>query len=183
MKFVIFIFSFIFQLGHATNSAIVVVETTKGNFEIELNSEKAPVTVANFLNYVDSKFYDGTLVHRVVKNFVIQGGGLSPDMVEKETNLPIVNEATNGLSNVKGTIGMARTNEIHSATSQFFINTKDNLKLDYSGPDHYGYAVFGKVIDGYEIVEAIEQVSVQTVGEYENVPVDPVVVLSIKRKE
>jgi peptidyl-prolyl cis-trans isomerase A (cyclophilin A) len=160
---------------------IINVETTKGNFELELNDELAPISTKNFLSYVDSGFYNGTIFHRTVKNFVIQGGGLTSDMQEKQTLPPIVSEATNGLSNLKGTIGMARTDDINSATSQFFINTKDNIKLDHTDAK-YGYAVFGKVITGYDVVEVIENSPVQTIGEYENVPLDTIVIKSMVRK-
>jgi peptidyl-prolyl cis-trans isomerase A (cyclophilin A) len=160
---------------------VVTFTTTKGNFDVELNGEKAPISVANFLSYVDSNFYDGTIFHRAVKNFVVQGGGLTPDMIEKETLKPIASEATNGLSNLKGTIGMARTADINSATSQFYFNTKDNLKLDHSDAK-YGYAVFGKVISGYEVIEAIENAPVQTVGEYDDVPVETVIIENVQRK-
>lgn len=163
-------------------SAIIVnVETNKGNFEVELNDEKAPISTENFLKYVDSGFYRDTIFHRSVKNFVVQGGGLTQDLQEKATLDPIPSEAKNGLSNLKGTIGMARTDVIDSATSQFYINTKDNLGLDYSEKKH-GYAVFGKVISGYEVIETIENSPVQNVGEYQNVPLDPIVILNITRK-
>lgn len=154
---------------------IVLVETTKGNFEIELNNEKAPISVYNFLKYVESEFYNGTIFHRAVKNFVVQGGGHNPDMSEKPTLAPIPSEAKNGLSNLKGTIGMARTEDINSATSQFYINTKDNKGLDYS-ENRPGYTVFGKVISGYEVIEAIENSPVHNVGEYQHVPVEPIII-------
>lgn len=160
---------------------VVLFETTKGNFEVELNDEKAPISTQNFLGYVDSEFYNGTIFHRAVKNFVVQGGGLTQDMVEKTTLPAIPSEATNGLSNLKGTIGMARTDDINSATSQFYFNTKDNLKLDHS-ETKYGYAVFGKIISGYEVIEIIENAPVQTIGEYENVPQEPVVIQKAHRK-
>lgn len=170
--------------GLAFAGTHVVVETNHGNFEIELNDEKAPISVKNFLNYVDSKFYDNTIIHRVVKNFVVQGGGLTTDMQEKPTAPPIINEAGNGLSNLKGTIGMARESEPNTATSQFYINTKDNTRLDHRDETQkgFGYAVFGQVVSGYEVVEKIEAVQVHTVGEYENVPVETVLVTSIRRK-
>lgn len=158
----------------------VVIETNKGSFEVELNSEKAPVSTKNFLGYVDSGFYDGTIFHRTVKNFVIQGGGLTPDMQEKETLPPIVSESTNGLSNLKGTIGMARDEDPNSATSQFYINTKDNQFLDHSDKKA-GYTVFGKVTKGYEVVEAIENSPVHSIGEYEDVPQEIILIKSVKR--
>lgn len=177
----VFIFTMALFLSQIALAEIVVVSTNKGTFEIELNEEKAPISVKNFLNYVDSDFYLGTIFHRSVKNFVVQGGGLTPAMQEKLTDLPIPSEAKNGLSNLKGTIGMARTDDINSATSQFYINTKDNLKLDHS-ETKYGYAVFGKVISGYEVIEAIENTPVHTVGEYENVPLETIIIESIKRR-
>ncbi len=161
---------------------VVIVETNRGNFEIELYPDKAPASVENFLKYVDAKFYDGTIIHRVVKNFVIQAGGLNQDLSEKPTETPIKNEAHNGLSNLKGMVAMARTDEIDSATSHFFVNLKDNVRLDYVDPSHFGYAVFGKVIKGYEIVEDIEKQTVQTVGDYSDVPVNPIVMTSVHRK-
>lgn len=166
----------------AADSAVVVVETNKGNFEIELYPDKAPISVQNFLNYVDTKFYDNTIIHRVVKNFVIQAGGLNPDLSEKPTSEPIRNEANNGLSNLKGMVALARTEEIDSATSHFFINLKDNVRLDYVDPAHYGYAVFGKIISGYEVIEEIAKQNVQTVGDYDDVPVEPIVLTSVHRK-
>jgi peptidyl-prolyl cis-trans isomerase A (cyclophilin A) len=162
-------------------ASVVTVQTNKGTFEVDLNDEKAPLSTKNFLDYVDANFYDGTIFHRAVKNFVVQGGGLTQDMQEKSALPPIPSEATNGLSNLKGTIGMARTDDINSATSQFYINTKDNLNLDHSDTK-YGYAVFGKVISGYEVIEIIENAPVHTIGEYENVPVEPIIIESIKRK-
>jgi len=168
-------------LSQALFAETVVVETSKGSFEVELNSEKAPISSENFLGYVDSGFYNGTIFHRTVKDFVIQGGGLTPDMQEKETLSPIVSEATNGLSNLKGTIGMARNDDPDSATSQFYINTKDNQFLDHSDKKD-GYAVFGRVISGYEVVETIENSPVHNVGEYEDVPQETIVIKSIKRK-
>lgn len=162
----------------------VVIETNMGSIELELNEERAPLTVANFLTYVDSGFFTQTLFHRTVKNFVIQGGGLTPEMNEKPTNAPIKNEALNGLSNLRGTIGMARTNDIDSATSQFFINTVDNVRLDHQpgNPQRYGYAVFGHVSAGMDVVEAIENVATHTVGEYANTPIQQVIILNIHRR-
>jgi cyclophilin family peptidyl-prolyl cis-trans isomerase len=151
-----------------------VIETNKGDITVELNDAKAPVTVKNFLRYVDEKFYDGTVFHRVIKTFVIQGGGLTPDMTEKPTHEPIVNEAINGLSNLRGTIAMARTSDINSATSQFDHQSNDS--------DHYGYAVFGKVIDGLNVVDAIANVPTHSLGDYDDVPIEPIVVSSIHRK-
>ncbi len=162
----------------------VVMETTKGSIEIELDEVRAPITVENFLTYVDLSFFDGTLFHRTVKNFVIQGGGVLPDMTEKPGHAPIKNEALNGLSNLRGTIGMARDTEIDTATSQFFINTVDNVRLDHQpeNPLKYGYAVFGKVTLGMDVVDVIQNVETTTVGDYENTPIEQIVILSVRRK-
>lgn len=149
------------------------METTKGTIDIELDDVNAPISVENFLNYVRSGHYVGTIFHRTVPNFVIQAGGHTVDMTEKPTNAPIKNECLNGLSNLKGTLGMARNEDFDSATAQFYINTKDNVRLDKR------YAVFGRVISGYEVVQAIEHVPTTTIGEYENVPVEPIVILSV----
>lgn len=158
--------------------AMVYVEmvTTKGTIEIELDEVNAPISVENFLSYMDAGFYNGTIFHRTVPNFVVQAGGHTPDMTEKPTNAPIKNECENGLSNMKGTLGMARNEDFDSATSQFYINTKDNTRLDKR------YAVFGRVISGYNVVEEIEHSVTTTVGEYENVPVEPIIILSVTRK-
>lgn len=164
---------FSFNLFAMVNLEIV---TTKGAIEIELDEVNAPISVENYLSYVDSGFFNGTIFHRTVPNFVVQAGGHTPDMVEKPTNSPIKNECENGLSNLKGTLGMARNEDMDSATSQFYINTKDNTRLDKR------YAVFGRVISGYAIVEEIEHSVTTTVGEYENVPVEPIIILSVLRK-
>lgn len=180
--FTVILLNLMTLLAFAQELPVVVVETNRGNFEMELYPDKAPLSVVNFLKYVDAKFYDGTIIHRVVKNFVIQAGGMNEDMSEKPTNDPIKNEANNGLSNLKGTVSLARTEDIDSATSHFFVNLKDNVRLDYVDPTKYGYAVFGKVISGYEIIEAIEKEAVQTVGEYDDVPVTPIIMTSVHRK-
>ena len=178
--FFVVILSFSLQ---AMSAVTVMMETSMGNIAIELDEVKAPITVANFLTYVDLNFFDGTLFHRTIKNFVIQGGGLLPDMTEKPTFDPIKNEALNGLSNLRGTIGMARETEIDSATSQFFINTVDNVRLDHQpqNPQRYGYAVFGKVTAGMEVVDLIQNVATHTLGDYENTPVEQIVIYSIRR--
>ncbi|MFO7916371.1 MAG: peptidylprolyl isomerase [Candidatus Krumholzibacteriales bacterium] len=142
----------------AKDNPRVHVVTNKGEFTLELYPEKAPITVENFLYYVNSKFYDETLIHRVEKGFVLQGGGYTVDNIKKETAAPIKNEADNGLKNDRYTISMARTNEINSATSQFFINLKDNPALDHKGESQYGYAVFGKVVEGQETIDKIGKV-------------------------
>ena len=161
---------------------VVEMQTNLGMLKIELYPDKAPKTVQNFIDYVNDGFYDGTIFHRVVPDFVIQGGGFTPDMNKKETRAPIENEADNGLRNLRGTICMARTNDPHSATSQFFINTKDNPPLDHQAPSlqGWGYAVFGKVTEGLEIVDQIEDVSTTTKDGYRNVPVDAVVIESAR---
>jgi peptidyl-prolyl cis-trans isomerase A (cyclophilin A) len=159
----------------------VVMETSKGNIELALDAEKAPASVANFLRYVDEGFYDDTIFHRVISGFMIQGGGLTGDMQKKPTHEPIVNEAKNGLSNKRGTIAMARTSEPNSATSQFFINHKDNPNLDY--PNYGGYAVFGKVTKGMDVVDAIAASPTGVSNGRRDVPVETIVIKSIKRME
>lgn len=157
-------------------TTVVVLHTSKGLIVVELDHEKAPVTAANFKQYVEDKFYDGTIFHRVIPNFMLQGGGMTPDMKEKKTRDPIKNEADNGLPNQKYTIAMARTADPHSATAQFFINSKDNAFLDHKAPSGsaWGYCVFGKVIEGQDVVDAIEKVKTHIVGFHEDVPVEAV---------
>jgi cyclophilin family peptidyl-prolyl cis-trans isomerase len=133
----------------------ILMETSLGQIKLELDQGKAPKTVENFVQYVNDGFYNGTIFHRVIKNFMIQGGGFTPDMKKKETRDPVQNEAKNGLKNSRGSIAMARTSAPHSATAQFFINHKDNTFLDYPSRDGWGYAVFGKVVSGMEVVDAI----------------------------
>lgn len=165
----------------AKDNPKVHVVTNKGEFTLELYPEKAPITVENFLFYVNNKFYDETLIHRVRKGFVLQGGGYTVDNIKKETADPIKNEADNGLKNDKYTISMARTNEINSATSQFFINLKDNPALDHKGkaPAQYGYAVFGKVVEGQETIDKIGQVKAEMKdGMYR--PVEKVIIESMR---
>lgn len=159
---------------------VVTLETSLGQIVLELDAEKAPVSVANFLAYVDSGFYDGTVFHRVIPDFMIQGGGFSPDMSQKPTKPPIKNEADNGLENDSWTIAMARTAVKDSATAQFFINLKDNDFLNHGGRD-FGYAVFGKVTGGVDVVKKIAGVKTSTRSGHENVPVEPVVIKSAKR--
>ena len=152
----------------------VVLETNKGNIVIQLDQEKAPISTENFLNYVKSGYYDGTIFHRVIKNFMIQGGGFTEDMREKGgQKSPIKNEATNGLQNKRGTIAMARTMDINSATSQFFINLVDNSFLDHGTRD-YGYAVFGKVIQGMDVVDQIATVRTGNHGMHQDVPTETI---------
>lgn len=166
--------------AHAEGGAApqVKLETSMGNIVIELNQDKAPQTVNNFLQYVKAGFYDGTIFHRVIENFMIQGGGFDENFAQKETRGPIENEADNGLSNQRGTIAMARTNDPHSATAQFFINTVDNQFLDFRGntPSGWGYAVFGEVIEGMDVVDKIRQVETTMRGPHQDVPVDNVVI-------
>ncbi len=160
---------------------MVVMSTSMGDVKIELYEDKAPETVKNFLGYVNDKFYDGTIFHRVIPNFMIQGGGFDKSMTQKQTKAPIKNEAGNGLKNDTGTLAMARTNVVDSATAQFFINVKDNAFLNHRDetPAGFGYAVFGKVVDGMDVVHKIEHVQTANKGMFENVPVEPVVIKSI----
>jgi len=165
-------------MSNATN---VVMKTSKGSITIELDAQAAPKTVENFLAYVRSGHYNGTIFHRVISNFMIQGGGFTPDMKQKSTNPPIVNESSNGLSNKKYTLAMARTSVPDSATSQFFINVTDNDFLDKANSrDRVGYCVFGKVTSGSEVVEAIKGVATTTKQGHENVPVEAVVIESVE---
>jgi peptidyl-prolyl cis-trans isomerase B (cyclophilin B) len=159
---------------------MVKLETTKGAIVIEVNETAAPVTAANFLQYVNDGFYDGTVFHRVIPNFMIQGGGFTPDMKQKTTRPPIVNEAKNGLKNKRGTLAMARTDDPNSATAQFFINHVDNVYLDYSGPRNPGYAVFGQVVEGMDVVDAIAKVKTGIKEGMQDVPVEAVVIKSAK---
>jgi peptidyl-prolyl cis-trans isomerase B (cyclophilin B) len=154
----------------------VVLSTNHGDITIELDAEKAPKTVDNFLSYVKSGHYDGTIFHRVIDGFMIQGGGFEPGMKQKESGEPIDNEAANGLANEKYTVAMARTNDPHSATAQFFINVKDNSFLDYAGPDQWGYCVFGQVTAGTEVVDEIRKVKTSTKGFHGDVPVEDVII-------
>ena len=160
-------------------AAEVAMRTNKGEMLIFVDEERAPKTAANFLQYVRDGFFDGLIFHRVIPGFVIQGGGFSPEMRQKETREPVVNEASNGLKNLKYTLSMARTNDPHSATSQFFINLKDNANLDPSATNP-GYAVFGEVREGKETVDAIAAVATGNVGPFGDVPKEPVVILEAK---
>lgn len=154
----------------------VQLTTSKGNILLQLDPEKAPATVENFKNYVTSGHYDGTIFHRVIEDFMIQGGGLSEDMQNLPTQPPIRNEANNGLKNVTGSISMARTSDPHSASAQFFINTNDNVFLDFRSEttDGWGYCVFGKVIEGMDVVEAIEETDTTSRKGHQDVPVEPI---------
>ncbi len=162
-----------------TKNPVVVITTSMGEITAELDPARAPITVENFLKYVDSGHFDGTIFHRVIPGFMIQGGGMTPDMKEKATRPPIKLEAGNGLSNLRGTLAMARTGDPNSATSQFFINHKDNKALDSAGG---GYAVFGKVLTGLDVVDKIAAVRTGSKGPHDDVPVQPVTITSIKRK-
>lgn len=164
----------------AADKPHVLLETSLGEIEVELEADKAPVSVQNFLSYVDSGFYNGTIFHRVIPGFMIQGGGFDADMQQKTPRAPIKNEADNGLHNVRGTLAMARTQAVDSATSQFFINHKDNAFLDHGSRD-FGYAVFGKVVKGMDVVDQIAQVPTGNRGMHQNVPRTPVLIKSAKR--
>lgn len=165
------------------SNQMVLLETTSGDILVELFADKAPLTVENFLKYVDSGFYDNTVFHRVIKDFMIQGGGFTLRMEEKPTEAPIKNEADNGLSNTRGTIAMARTADPHSAAAQFFINHADNPDLDFTEPtvEGYGYCVFGQVAEGMDVVDKICKIKVKPAGEHEAVPVDSVLITSAAR--
>ena len=155
---------------------MVKLHTNQGIITLQLDAEKAPLTVKNFLEYVNSGFYSNTIFHRVIPNFMIQGGGFEPGLQQKPTNAPIKNEAANGLKNDIYTIAMARTGDPHSATAQFFINTKNNGFLDYPGQDGWGYCVFGKVVEGKEVVDAIGKVQTGSSHGYQDVPVEDVII-------
>ena len=157
-------------------------ETSHGGFTIELFPKEAPVTVENFLQYVDDGFFDGTIFPRIVPGFVIQGGGLTADFGNKKTRAPISNEAKNGLKNTRGSLSMARTSDINSATSQFFVNLKDNAFLDH-GPRDYGYAVFGRVTEGLEVIDKIAAVTTGRRKGYTDAPLEDVVIVSARRLE
>lgn len=163
---------------------VVVMTTNQGTIEIELFEKQAPLSVKNFLQYVDDGFYNGTIFHRVIPAFMIQGGGFTETMEQKKVRPPIKNEASAELPNLKGTIAMARTNVVDSATAQFFINVKDNAFLNHrdNTPNGFGYAVFGKVVSGMDVAEKIEHVPTTTKSGYQDVPVKSVVIESIKRK-
>ncbi len=171
-------------MAESNANDVVIMETSKGALTIELDTEKAPVTVANFLGYVDDQFFDGTIYHRVIPDFMIQCGGFTPEMQQKPTRENIQNEAANGLLNDRGTLAMARTPDPHSASSQFFINLKSNGFLDFQSEtsDGFGYCVFGKVIDGMDVVDEIAGVATGNHGPHGDVPTEPVIITSVKRK-
>lgn len=167
------------------SNPMVLLETSSGDILIELYADKAPATVANFLQYVDDGFYKNTVFHRVIKDFMIQGGGYSVRMEEKPTRAPIANEATNGLKNLRGTVAMARTAEPHSAAAQFFINTVDNEDLDHTEPteEGFGYCVFGEVVEGIEVVDKIQKLKTKPQCIHTDAPVDMVVITGLSRFE
>ncbi len=184
MKLIFSLMVTFLSLSLYAKNPVVVFETSMGAFEIELEEKKAPNTVKNFLSYVDSKFYDGTIFHRVIDNFMIQGGGFDTKMNEKKTKKPIQNEANNGLKNSVGTVAMARTGDPHSATAQFFINVADNDYLNFreATVNGYGYAVFGKIISGMHVINRIKAVKTGNIGPHGNVPMDTVLIKSARRK-
>ncbi len=164
---------------------LVLLETTSGDILLELFPESVPETVANFLRYVDEGFYSNTIFHRIIPGFIIQGGGLTLRMEEKETHSPIDNEAANAPKNTVGTIAMARTAYPHSASAQFFINTVDNTEMDFSlpTPENFGYCVFGKVIDGFDVVKKIEKTKTRPLGGHDDVPTDSILITHASRFE
>jgi peptidyl-prolyl cis-trans isomerase A (cyclophilin A) len=166
--------------GAQPSAPRVVLSTSEGDITLELNAAKAPKTVENFLAYVRSGHYDGTIFHRVIDGFMIQGGGFTPDMKQKPTKAPIALESRNGLKNERGTIAMARTSVPDSATSQFFINVVDNPRLDYPNPDGHGYAVFGRVVAGMDVVDRIRAVPTTSIAGHQNVPAKPVLIRSAR---
>lgn len=172
----IFLLSFTSLNIYAEENIKFVIDTSKGNIVIETYPKKAPITVKNFESYVNKGFYDNTIFHRVIDGFMIQGGGFTKDMAQKQTDAPIQNEASNGLKNEKYTIAMARTSIPDSATSQFFINVNNNNFLDYPGQDGAGYCVFGKVIEGQDVVDKIAKVTTGSSGMHQDVPNEPVII-------
>lgn len=169
-------------MAEETKNPVVTMSTNMGDIRIELNADKAPITTRNFIDYVNDGHYEGLIFHRVIPGFMIQGGGFDSGMSQKKSKSPIKNEAVNGLKNLTGTIAMARTNVVDSATSQFFINVKDNDFLNHknTSPDGFGYAVFGQVVEGMDVVQTIEKVKTGNRGMHQDVPVDTVVINSIK---
>ena len=179
-KLLVFLSSFCLSLAaHATNPQ-VELKTSQGMVVLELDAQKAPKTVENFLQYVKDGHYNGTAFHRVIDGFMIQGGGFTSDMKQKPTRAPIQNEAKNGLRNVTGSIAMARTSDPHSASAQFFINLANNAALDYPSRDGWGYAVFGKVVQGQDVVQKIGKVATGNAAGHQNVPITPIIIESAK---
>jgi len=185
MMAVVFLLAFPLNNSAADKNPKVIMKTSMGDITLELYMDKAPVTVKNFVGYVDDKFYDGTIFHRVIKDFMIQGGGHTADMSKKPTKGPIKNEADNGLSNKRGTIAMARMPDPHSATAQFFINHIDNTNLDHMGKSDqgYGYCVFGNVVAGMDVVDAIANVKIMTRNGIPNVPRETIEIISVTKVE
>ena len=173
------------EAEQAKETDMVIIKTTLGDIKVKLAADKAPLTVANFLAYADAKHYDGTIFHRVIDGFMIQGGGFDPNMRQKPTKAPIKNEAANGLRNTRGTIAMARTSDPHSATAQFFINVKDNGFLDFRAPNPqgFGYCVFGEVVAGMDVVDKIKGVRTGIKAGMQDVPLETVEILSVTRAE
>jgi cyclophilin family peptidyl-prolyl cis-trans isomerase len=169
-------------MAEQAKNPVVMMSTSMGDIRIELSADKAPVSTKNFLDYVNEGHFDGLIFHRVIPGFMIQGGGFDSAMSQKKSKSPVKNEASNGLKNVTGSIAMARTNVVDSATAQFFINVKDNDFLNHknTSPDGYGYAVFGQVVDGMDVVHAIEKVKTANRGMHQDVPVQAVVINSVK---
>ena len=179
------VFALAASAGAEDKNPVVVMVTSKGTIKIEVDQAKAPISAANFLAYVNDKYYDGTIFHRVIPNFMLQGGGFDPAMKQKSAKAPIKNEAGNGLKNTRGTLAMARTGVVDSATAQFFINVKDNGFLDHkdTSTQGFGYAVFAKVIEGMDVVDAIKSVPTGSKGGHQDVPVEPVVIESVRLAE
>lgn len=175
---IVFIIFLMTTTNAQAETTTINIETSKGTITIELDGENAPITVENFLTYTKEGFYDGTIFHRVISNFMIQGGGFTSDMNQKDTHDPIQNEANNGLKNDSGTIAMARTSDPHSATAQFFINVKDNDFLNFSSETSqgWGYAVFGKVTEGMDVVNSIKDVQTTSSGPYQDVPAEAIII-------
>ncbi len=169
------------DIARAKDNPRAVIDTGRGEIVVELFADEAPISVKNFLDYTKDGFYNGTIFHRVMSNFMIQGGGFTKEMRKKPVKSPIKNEANNGLSNLRGTLAMARTNVVDSATSQFFINVVNNQRLDYKNPLSYGYAVFGRVVEGMGVVDKIKQVATTGKNGHQDVPINPVIIKSIKR--
>lgn len=167
------------------SNPIILLETSSGDILLELFADKAPKTVENFLKYVDDEFYANTIFHRVIKDFMIQGGGYTVRMEEKDTNTLIQNEASNGLKNIHGALAMARTSDPHSASAQFYINVADNADLDYQDDsvEGYGYCVFGHVNDGMDIIDKIQKLKTKAIGEHDDMPIDMVVITGVSRFE
>ena len=184
-KVVSFLFFIVFSLAWNNvwaENTVVVLETNMGKIEVELFDKQAPLGTENFLNYVDSGFYNGIIFHRVIPGFMVQGGGFDRNMNKKETKQPVKNEANNGKKNIRGTLSYARTQDVDSATSQFFINLIDNSFLDYKNDRQYGYAVFGKVIKGMKVVDTIAKMKTGRVKMYKDVPQKSVIIIKAARK-